>query len=237
MINDLGRVYKRVFKKTKNNLKHLPLLAIELSSIFFIFYIVNMLTVFSQTFSPIMGVVRYFVRVLALSSLFSGLQSIIEYDRLKMDHFLDFSRFFNHIVQYIFVLFIIDLLVQFLSLSGIVPGVIVTIISTLIVAITSPAYEMIYIDEYGGYNIFTRLIPFFRENWFNWIGGLLISLLINYLITYLQSIAFLNVVYFIIATIILSFVIGVLILIKGNLYDVLAHSSRRKRDFEDKFNE
>ena len=235
MIKDLKRVLKRLFRDSKTSLKHLPLLIVGLLGVSLIMYFVNQLQLLVTTVSNFSGIIKYFIKIAIISSLFNALQNIILYDRLNQNHFFEFSRFLSPVIQFLFVIYIIEILFGIIVSIGIMPSFIYRIFEFAILVFISPGYEMIYIDEYNGYEVYQRIIPFFRENWYIWILGILMNIGIEAMFSVISTATYVGIPSFIISAVIGSAVIGLLLILKGNLYNILAHSSRRKRDFEDKF--
>ena len=232
MLKDFIRVNKYALDESKKRLKFFPLLGLAL----FCYSLINLaaLLIIAKYFNNIrgLGFLTYLLKVAETAHFLGLMQNVIIYQRLSLNDLLSMGPFFNNTINFIFVFYVINYLIGILSFNQITPAFFGEILNIALLAFISPGFDMIYIDGYEGYSIFTRLPEFFKENFINWIPAILIMLLYNYL----GNISIFMSIMDIIVSLMLNFLLSILLIYKGNLYVALAHSSRRKREFEAKFN-
>lgn len=234
MLKDILDVNKEAIKKTFNNIKYIPILAIVV--ILFRLAegaVLSLLSGFNAASSFILGFARAIVSIGFLSALVSILADIVLYDRFRLNNFSDrFSEYFNPLMSVYFFIFIAEYIINFAGYST--NGTLSLILTILLSVITSFLYEEVYIANNAGFDAISETLNFLKENILHVLPILLIYVFLERVFTInyrLFSFSF----DFIIETILSALGLAFTYLYKGHLFNILNGSSVRKRDFQRKF--
>lgn len=237
LINDVINVNKHAFKKSMSKLVFIPILALLL-----IFMnvgesvILNLLSRGGGSAGFILGFVRYAVRVVFMSAIISILSDIVIYDRFKIENVVSgYKTWFSQVSSAYFYIVIVEWILVFAT-NGNITSI---IFYFAILIVMSAFYEMIYIgNSYGG-NVFTDIFIFLKNNISQWIIILLTFIGLQYrfniLLRYFSVETLLNNPLYTIHLIVVSLLLAFCYIFKGNLFYTLNGSSMRKRAFQGNF--
>ncbi len=228
VVKDAFQVLGESFRKTVSVFRYIPILALCLFVYTAIRFVSSLLLARVGLGIPFLrGFLLYLVSAALLAHLAGIMNNIILYDRLNQRMVFDFSlRFFPDITRMMFVLYIVEILVSQLSLTlGIYE-----LIHGLLFLLLSPAFEFVYQDRAGGFEILSECLRFNADNLLSWVPfNLLITLIL------LRGGVISQVVPGIAMAFIASLLGSFILVWKGHLFYILANSNPRKREFQRKF--
>lgn len=194
-------------------------------------------TLFGGSFlSILLGIIIYLLEMFILSFIMNVLTISVKQNANGISIIRDDNgQFVYKLVQIGFIFYIIKLLLNFAGLSSISQY-----IYLIIIVIFNALPESIYLEEYDGMSTIVHSVQFLGKNIINWgIPNLIILFLFKVLnISYIFpfNIYFSRDIVSIGITLLTVLLYSVVLIYRGNLFQVLNGSSMRKREYMRKFN-
>lgn len=236
MFQDFINVNKSALKSTMKNLRFLPILALVIVLLNVVLhFVLRILVVPNSAMNFLLGFIRYIVQVAFASALISVLDDLIKYNRFSWDNFSQgFTSYLSPLMNTFFYLYIIEFLVRLVTDA--IPILGISFIATIILlAIESTLYEQTYIANLSGMEAISASVNFIINNIIYWIIPAILFIIVRINLDRTLMVIGFN-PYKIINLIVLSLAMAFIYLYKGHLFNILHNSSRRKREFEGKFN-
>lgn len=219
-----------------------------------IYTILNLIiySLISNIFRGPLYILSGFITIIVSSSFISNylylLFNIINYDRIRFQDFKDgFTAFIRKIYGVLFISYIANLLLS-LFVGSLRTGVgnITTLIFLLAFVIFNALPETIYLKQYNPWDSVVYSFEYMKENWFNWILvnivflGLLYIVTGDILINIFNTHISVNIFRLLSIKEIIIYIIGqsifsIMMIYRGHMYKILSTSTRRKREFMNKF--
>lgn len=194
------------------------------------------------------GIITVIISSSFISNYLYLLFNIINYDRIRVQDFKDgFTIFIRKIYGVLFISYIANLLLSLLvGSSGRGLGNIDSLIFLLVFIIFNALPETIYLKHYNPWDSIVYSFDFMKENWFNWIlvNGIFLALLYlitgNILINVFNTHISVNIFSLFSLREGVGYLIGqsifsIMMIYRGHMYKILSTSTRRKREFMNKF--
>lgn len=232
ILSDIINVNKDALKKTTKVVKYLPFLAL----IIFVlniaeFWIQTWLSSFTGGVNFLMGFLRYSVTIFFGSAMIGILSDVLYYGRLNFNRIFDgYKRFFGPFSSVMFIYVLLEWIIY--MLSGQILAL-YTIGDIFLFAIHSLLYEEVYIANNYSTNAYSHIISFLKENILHWLIPMIFYIFIKFRLSF-SGLAIFD-LKFALIIFVWSFVLAFIYIYKGNLYNILYNSSRRKREFEGMF--
>ncbi|MDD7383275.1 MAG: hypothetical protein SOZ89_04435 [Peptoniphilaceae bacterium] len=229
-IKDFLLVSKDAVKLTFNSVKKANYLFIFL----IIYNIYNVIDYFFVK-SFFAGILSYFALIFIFCFIVNILNSIVNYDVSgKNDITNSISRYYSPVINSVFTVYIIKYLINYTTSVLNITLISEIIIYVIFQIIISSILELIYIDEYYGFDIIIESIRFIYKNILIWLVDIIPFIIINEILKNKLFFLFLTQqkVNSIIIILILAGFHTIYLIFKGNLFKILKTSSFRKRQFE-----
>lgn len=236
ILNDFIHIQKKALRNTFKNPRYIVLCAVVLAiGIIATNIISNILFGVLKLNGYISGLLVYIFKICVIGFLMSILYNGVKDTRnsLTFQNY-DFKPFALKLIQVGFVIYIAQLLLRPIAMNF---YSIVTIVAMIVL---NALPETLYLDDYDGYNSIIKSVEFFKDNAFNWGLPNIIIMALLYALT--NEASLLSSLYFsdlksIAKSVVVILIMGIYLMYRGILFDILNGSSRRKREFMRNFNE
>lgn len=236
ILNDFIYIQKKALRNTFKNPRYIVLCAVILAmGIIATNIISNILFGVLKLNGYISGLLVYIFKVCILgfimSILYTGVKdtgsSIVFQD-------YDFKPFAIKIIQVGFVIYIAQIILSPIAMNF---YFIVTIIAMIVL---NALPETIYLEDYDGYNSIKASVEFLKDNALNW--GLPNIIIMALIYASIDGVSLFTGLYFsdlksVIKSVVVILIMGIYLMYRGMLFEILNGSSRRKREFMRNFNE
>lgn len=196
-----------------------------------------LITLFGNSFlSIILGFILYLLEIFILSFIMNILTISVKRNTEGISIIRDDNgQFVSKLIQIGFLLYIVRLILQ---ISGFMS--IYIYIYTIAIIVLNALPESIYLEEYDGTSTIIHSVEFLGKNIINWgLPNILIYLIFKFMnIPYILpfNIHFSKDIKEIGFMLIIIIIYSLLLIYRGNLFEVLNRSSMRKREYMRKFN-
>lgn len=236
ILNDFIHIQKKTLKNTFKNPRYIVLCAVVLAiGIIATNIISNILFGVLKLNGYIAGLLVYIFKVCILgftmSILYTGVKdtgsSIVFQD-------YDFKPFALKVIQVGFVIYIAQIILRPITMKF------YFIITVIAIIVLNALPETLYLEDYDGYNSIIKSVYFLKENILNWGLPNIIIMALIYAST--SGASMFTGLYFsdlksIAKSIVIIIIMGIYLIYRGMLFEILNGSSRRKREFMRNFNE
>lgn len=236
ILNDFIQIQKDALKNTFKNPRYIVLCAVILAiGIIATNIITNILFGVLKLNGYISGLLVYIFKVCIIGFLMSILYTgVKETKNTIVFQNYDFKPFALKIIQVGFVIYIAQLILRPIAANF------YSIITILAMMVLNALPETLYLEEYDGYNSIIKSVEFLKDNVLNWGLPNLIILVLIYI--YSNGVSLLNGLNFsepksIAESVVVILIMGIYLVYRGMLFEILNGSSRRKREFMRNFNE
>ncbi len=236
ILNDFIQIQKDALKNTFKNPRYIVLCAVILAiGIIATNIITNILFGVLKLNGYISGLLVYIFKVCIIGFLMSILYTgVKETKNTIVFQNYDFKPFALKIIQVGFVIYIAQLILRTIAANF------YSIITILAMMVLNALPETLYLEEYDGYNSIIKSVEFLKDNVLNWGLPNLIILVLIYI--YSNGVSMLNGLNFselksIAESVVVILIMGIYLVYRGMLFEILNGSSRRKREFMRNFNE
>lgn len=237
IFSDFINIQKKTFRRTFKNQRYLFLTSILLiAGVISMDIISNIILTILNISSILTGILIYILKISLIGFFMAILYRAVKDSKLNRFNLnYDFGIFATKLMQVGFLIYIVELLVSRFF------GKYFILLYVLSIIIFNALPEMIYIEEYNGYESIKQSVKFLQNNLINWGLPNLIFLGIFYSFTnkaFIPTMLQLDLgdIKSIIISIITIVVIAIFMIYRGVLFDELNGSSRRKREFMRNFN-
>lgn len=219
-----------------------------------IYTILNLIifNLISSLFTGPLYILSGFALAIVSSSFISNylnlLYNIMNYNRITFTDFKDgFTAFLRKIYGVFFISYIANMLLSIvIGPMGVGGAKINSLIYLVGFVVLNPLPETLYQKSYSAWDSIVVSFEFMKENWFNWILvngvflGLLYILTGNMVLNILNTHLGVNIYRLFSAEGIAMYLIGqiifsIMMIYRGHMYKILSTSTRRKREFMNKF--
>ncbi|MGM0396232.1 MAG: hypothetical protein ACQEP4_04165 [Bacillota bacterium] len=181
IIKDIILVNKEIISKSKNTVSESPEILL-MGVVYSIMSLVAGMIIFNllSGLGFLLGIIYILVESAIISSYLFVLHNVVVYNRFRWkDIKYGFTYFIRKVYGVIFIFYLVNLILSFLS--GIIGSVVIILISILGVlsfVILNPLPESLYIKEKDSLQTILYCIEFMKDNWINWIlpNGILITI-------------------------------------------------------------
>ena len=236
ILNDFIQIQKDALKSTFKNPRYIVLCAVILAiGIIATNIISNILFGVLKLNGYISGLLVYIFKVCIIGFFFFFLYTgVKETKNTIVFQNYDFKPFALKIIQVGFVIYIAQLILRPIAANF------YSIITILAMIVLNALPETLYLEEYDGYNSIIKSVEFLKDNVLNWGLPNLIILVLIYI--YSNGVSLLNGLNFselksIAESVVVILIMGIYLVYRGMLFEILNGSSRRKREFMRNFNE
>lgn len=233
-IQDLLDVLKTSLKETLQTIKKAPALAGIIFIGIILYRLISSVSITVLGNIPyISGLINYIYIAYFIAFLANVLDNIISHNRINQRTFFTHPQYyFFKVIQIGFLLYILQLASNLILFR--LPTLLISIFTMILVIIFSPLLESIYSEDLNGYETFLHSVYFVKDNLIQWIPiNILILVALNFLQDYVRV---MNGFSYVVSTLLLSLLLAIILIFKGKLYRILAHSNIRKRNFSRQFN-
>lgn len=236
ILNDFIQIQKDALKNTFKNPRYIVLCAVILAiGIIATNIISNILFGVLKLNGYISGLLVYIFKVCVIGFLMSILYTgVKDTNNTVVFQNYDFKPFALKIIQVGFVIYIAQLILRPIAVNF------YSIITIIAMIVLNALPETLYLEEYDGYNSIIKSVEFLKDNVLNWGLPNLIILVLIYI--YSNGVSMLNGLNFselksIAESVVVILIMGIYLVYRGMLFEILNGSSRRKREFMRNFNE
>lgn len=236
ILNDFIQIQKDALKNTFKNPRYIVLCAVILAiGIIATNIITNILFGVLKLNGYISGLLVYIFKVCIIGFLMSILYTAVkDTNNTVVFQNYDFKQFALKIIQVGFVIYIAQLILRPIAANF------YSIITILAMIVLNALPETLYLEEYDGYNSIIKSVEFLKDNVLNWGLPNLIILILIYI--YSNGVSMLNGLNFselksIAESVLVILIMGIYLVYRGMVFEILNGSSRRKREFMRNFNE
>lgn len=236
ILNDFIQIQKDALKNTFKNPRYIVLCAVILAiGIIATNIITNILFGVLKLNGYISGLLVYIFKVCIIGFLMSILYTAVkDTNNTVVFQNYDFKQFALKIIQVGFVIYIAQLILRPIAANF------YSIITILAMIVLNALPETLYLEEYDGYNSIIKSVEFLKDNVLNWGLPNLIILILIYI--YTNGVSMLNGLNFsepksIAESVVVILIMGIYLVYRGMVFEILNGSSRRKREFMRNFNE
>ena len=236
ILNDFIQIQKDALKNTFKNPRYIVLCAVILAiGIIATNIISNILFGVLKLNGYISGLLVYIFKVCIIGFLMSILYTAVKETKntIAFQNY-DFKPFALKIIQVGFVIYIAQLILRPIAVNF------YSIITIIAMIVLNALPETLYLEEYDEYNSIIKSVEFLKDNVLNWGLPNLIILVLIYI--YSNGVSMLNGLNFselksIAESVVVILIMGIYLVYRGMLFEILNGSSRRKREFMRNFNE
>lgn len=244
LIKDLINVNKQTFSKTLNSIKShwealLIVVVYALISQIITFLVSN---IFSGALSILSGLLMALIESAMISSFLFVLNNVVEYNRFRWKDVIEGLNYYLwKVYGILFIFFIINLILSStLNLVGSIGYFLNLIFQLFIIILLNPLPETIYLKTYDSRDSILYCIEFIKDNFLNWfvpnlIFGICLFFIFKISNTTLLTLSVSSLVPFILEILLLSVCLSFVMIYRGHLFKLLSTSTRRKRQFINKF--
>lgn len=244
LIKDLMSVNKQTFSKTINSIKNHweALLIVVVYAIISQIITLFVSRVFSGTLSIISGILMAIIEAAIISSFLFVLNNIVQYNRFRWKDVVEGLNYYLwKVYGILFIFFIVNfILSSVLNIIGSLGYVLSLIFQLFIVIILNPLPETIYLKTYDSRDSILYCLEFIKENFINWfIPNLLFGVLLFFIFKVtnktLFTLSISQLMPFMLRILLFSVCLSFVMIYRGHLFKLLSTSTRRKRQFMNKF--
>ena len=244
LIKDIIGVNKQTFVKTLNSIKsHWEALLIVLVYLLISQIMLPLVSnIFSGALSIISGILMALIEAALISSFLFVLNNIVQYNRFRWKDVIEGLNYYLwKVYGILFIFFIVNfILSSTLNLIGNIGYLLSLIFQLFIIFALNPLPETIYLKNYDSRDSILYCIEFIKENFLNWfvpniVFGACLFFIFNISNTNLLAISVSNFVPFILELLLISVILSFFMIYRGHLFKFLSTSTRRKRQFMNKF--